>query len=132
MRSSSSPFCLTSPLPLQGHILAAQAIGDVYHWGKGVAVDYSRAMAAYKIAAEAGEALSQYQVGYMHCSGRGVAVDYKQARAWLEKAAAQDDPVAVAQLDCPLVVLPCVAPARDLGITPRPLSYITPSWPTAV
>ena len=55
-------------------------------------------MAAYKIAAEAGEALSQYQVGMMHFDGRGVAVDYKQARAWLEKAAAQDHPNAVGAL----------------------------------
>ena len=60
---SRSPLCPTAPLPLQGHILAAQAIGDVYGWGKGVAIEYPRAMAAYKIAAEAGHALSQYQVG---------------------------------------------------------------------
>ena len=55
-------------------------------------------MAAYKIAAEAGEAVSQHQVGYMYCKGLGVAVDYKQARPWLEKAAAQDFPNAVGQL----------------------------------
>ena len=79
-------------LPVQGHILAAQAIGDVYYWGKGVATDYPRAMAAYKIAAEAGDAMSQHQVGFMYYTARGVAVDYKLARAWFEKAAAQDDP----------------------------------------
>ena len=98
MRSSRSPFYLTALLPLQGHILAAQAIGDAYTWGKGVAIDYSRAMAAYKIAAEAGQALSQFQVGWMYCNGHGVAVDYKQALAWWEKAAAQDDPNGVGQL----------------------------------
>ena len=90
------PDC--APLSLQGHILAAQAIGDTYFWGKGVAIDYPRAMAAYKIAAEAGDAVSQHQVGAMYYMGRGVAVDYKQARAWIEKAAAQDDPDAVATL----------------------------------
>ena len=63
-----------------------------------MAIDYERAMAAYKIAAEAGDALSQHQVGMMYCDGDGVAVDYKQARPWLEKAAAQDYPYAVAQL----------------------------------
>ena len=26
-------------------MLAAQAIGDIYYWGKGVAIDYPRAMA---------------------------------------------------------------------------------------
>ena len=55
-------------------------------------------MAAYKIAAEAGDALSQSQVGFMYYNGLGVAVDYKLARAWLEKAAAQDDPDAVGHL----------------------------------
>ena len=98
MRSSRSPVYLTTPSPLQGHILAAQAIGDVYCWGKGVAIDYARAMAAYKIAAEAGDAQSQHQVGTMYFLGRGIAVDYKQARTWFEKAAAQDQPNAVGQL----------------------------------
>ena len=85
------------PFP-QGHIKAAEFIGFIYHWGHGVAVDYERAMAAYKIAAEAGEATSQWQVGMMYYEGHGVAVDYEQARPWFEKAAAQDHPDAVGQL----------------------------------
>ena len=52
-------------------------------------------MAAYRIAAEADDALGQYQVGMMYCQGRGVAVDFEQGRPWLEKAAAQDHPDAV-------------------------------------
>ena len=89
----------TAPTPFsQGHIGAAEAISDIYYWGKGVAIDYPRAMAAYKIAAEAGDAHSQYEVGYMYCEGLGVAVDYKQARPWLEKALAQDHPHAIGQL----------------------------------
>ena len=47
----------------QGHILAAHMLGDIYHWGQGVAIDYPRAMAAYKVAAEAGDAVSQHQLG---------------------------------------------------------------------
>ena len=82
----------------QGHILAAHMLGDIYHWGQGVAIDYPRAMAAYKVAAEAGDAVSQHQVGFVYCTGPGVAVDYKQARPWLEKAAAQDFPDAIGQL----------------------------------
>ena len=70
----------------------------MYYWGKGVAIDYPRAMAAYKVAAEGGDALSQHQVGHMYLVGFGVAVDYKQARPWIEKAAAQDHPNAVAAL----------------------------------
>ena len=77
-----------------------------------MAIDYPRAMAAYKIAAEAGDALSQYQVGMMYGKGYGVAVDYEQARAWLEKAAAQDDPDAV----------------NGLGLMYYEGKGVTPSW----
>ena len=85
-----------APHPSQGHTQAAELIGCIYYWGQGVAIDYPRAMAAYKIAAEAGNATSQHQVGIMYkLPGYGVAVDYQQARAWLEKAAAQDKPIAV-------------------------------------
>ena len=55
-------------------------------------------MAAYKVAAEAGDALSQNQVGFMYYKGRGVAVGYEQARAWLGEAAAQDYPLAAGTL----------------------------------
>ena len=60
-----------------------------------MAIDYPRAMAAYKVGAEAGDAGSQHQVGSMYYKGQGVDVDFKQARAWAEKAAAQDIPDAV-------------------------------------
>ena len=63
-----------------------------------MAKDYPRALAAYKVGAEGGNALCQWQVAFMYCNGRGVAVDWKHARPWLEKAAAQNDPDAVGQL----------------------------------
>ena len=63
-----------------------------------MAVDYSRAMAAYKVGAEGGDAVCQHQVGMMYYHGDGVSVDNNEARPWLEKAAAQDDPKAVGQL----------------------------------
>ena len=63
-----------------------------------MAIDYSRAMAAYKIGAEGGHAGCQYQVGFMYYDGDGVDVDYAQALPWIGKAAAQDDPSAVGQL----------------------------------
>ena len=82
----------------QGYIKAAEFLGAVYFWGQGVAIDYERAMAAYKVAAETGDAYTQFQLGGMYYEGHGVAVDYKQARAWIEKAAAQDHPAAVSSL----------------------------------
>ena len=63
-----------------------------------MAIEYPRAMAAYKVSAEAGDAACQYQLGCMYLDGDGVDVDYKQARPWLEKAAAQDWLDAVCQL----------------------------------
>ena len=63
-----------------------------------MAIDYPRAMAAYKIAAEAGDAMSQWQVGIMYYCGEGVAVDFEHARPWIEKAAAQDLPDALSLL----------------------------------
>ena len=79
-------YCIIAPTT-QGYVKAALAIGSVHYWGQGVAIDYPRAMAGDKIAAEAGDALSQYQVGAMYFKGRGVAVDYKQARAGLAREA---------------------------------------------
>ena len=73
-------------------------VGTIYHSGMGVAVDHPRSIAAYKIAAEKGVAVCQFQVGFMYYNGRGVDVDYAQARAWIEKAAAQDWPNAVGTL----------------------------------
>ena len=63
-----------------------------------MAIDYARSMAAYKVGAEGGDALCQWQVGFMYCNGLGVDVDYAQALPWIEKAAAQDQPNAVGQL----------------------------------
>ena len=57
-----------------------------------MAVDYPRAMAAYRVGAEGGHDGCQYQVGMMYYNGLGVDVDYAQALPWLEKAAAQDKP----------------------------------------
>ena len=42
-----------------------------------MAIDYARAMAAYKVGAEGGDVVCQYQVGIMYVFGEGVAKDYK-------------------------------------------------------
>ena len=75
--------------------MAAAIIGSIYFHGEGVAVDYKRALPAYKTGAEGGDAHCQNQLGSM-LSGEayGLELDYEQAVVWLEKAAAQDDPAA--------------------------------------
>ena len=78
-----------------------------------MAIDYARAMAAYKVGAERGHAVCLWQVGYMYYTGLGVdVVDYAQARPWIEKAAAQDHPNAVALL----------------GVMYQEGKGVTPSW----
>ena len=82
----------------QGHTEAAVFVGSIYYWGQGVAIDYARAIVAFKVGAEGGNSTDQWTVGHMYYSGRGVDVDYAQALPWIEKAAAQDNPNAVVTL----------------------------------
>ena len=96
---------------MQGHIKAALAVGSTYFWGQGVAVDYPRAMAAYKVGAEGGDAVCQFQVGSMYYFGQGVDVDYEQALPWLQKAAAQDHPDAVSTIGAMYATGQGVAPS---------------------
>ena len=76
--------------------------GYIYYWGQGVAVDYKRALAAYKLGAKGGNAHCQNQLGYMHShEGYGVdPPDLKQALVWYEMAAAQDRPAALVAVGC--------------------------------
>ena len=106
------PLALRAPsLTWQGHVLAGATVANIHFWGQGVAIDYPRAMAAYKFAADrldlgpngynsagSGWSLGQCQIGLMYYSGQGVDVDYEQAAVWLEKAASQDEPEAIGQL----------------------------------
>ena len=72
---------------------------NIYYVGQGVAVDYKRAIAAYKVGAEGGLAWCQNNLGNMFQYGQGIdSPDYEQALVWFEKAAAQDHPYAVGEL----------------------------------
>ena len=73
-------------------------------------VDYPRATEAYKVGAERGDNMCQFQVGTMYYNGRGVDVDYKQAVPWMEKAAAGEYPTAISQLG--------VMYSQGLGVAP--------------
>ena len=115
MRWRHEDFALTRshrPPVWQGHLGAAEAIAGIYFWGQGAAIDYARAMAAYKVGAEGGDAGCQYSLGSIYIHGVGVAVDYQQTRLWLEKAVAQDHPAAV----------------RALGVMYKQGKGVTPSY----
>jgi TPR repeat protein len=61
----------------------------MYSNGYGVAQNYAEALKWYRLAAEQGEAIAQYNLGYMYEYGRGVAKDYTQAMRWYRQAADQ-------------------------------------------
>ena len=98
-RTVASPLSRNdAPTSHQGHVRAATVIGGIYFWGQGVAIDYPRAMALYKVGAAGGSAVCQYQVGFTYYQGRGMDTDYEQALPWLRMAAAQDGPSALGTL----------------------------------
>jgi TPR repeat protein len=66
--------------------------------GRGVAQDDKRAAALFKLAADQGYALAQYQLGGLHIYGCGVAQDDRWAAALLKLAADQGFATAQYQL----------------------------------
>ena len=63
-----------------------------------MAVDHVQAIAGYKVGANAGDPVCQFQVGTMNFRGFGVDVNYEDAWAWFEKSAAQEYADAVQML----------------------------------
>jgi len=62
---------------------------DAYEKG-----DYATALMEFRVLAEQGDAIAQYNLGLMYANGRGVPRDYVQARMWLNLAAAQGNELA--------------------------------------
>jgi TPR repeat protein len=57
-------------------------------------MDYSKAAAWYRMAAEQGDAEAQFRLGRMSYLGQGVPRDYNEAVRWYRMAAEQGDPQA--------------------------------------
>lgn len=51
--------------------------------------DYAEALKCFRLAADKGRAVAQFNVGLMFAAGRGVAQDYAEALKWFRLAAAQ-------------------------------------------
>jgi TPR repeat protein len=56
--------------------------------GHGVPQDYKEAMRWYRLAADQGNALAQFELGSMYDKGLGVPKDYIQAHMWFNLAGA--------------------------------------------
>lgn len=73
----------------QTNTFAQRMLGDCYHDGKGVKVNYDEAIKWYRKAAEQGDAEAQYKLGSCYDNGDGVDVNYDEAVKWYRKAAKQ-------------------------------------------
>ena len=61
----------------------------MYRDGRGVAQDDAEAVRWTRLAADQGDAESQYNLGTYHAIGRGVPQDYVQAHMWFNLAASR-------------------------------------------
>jgi TPR repeat protein len=80
-----------------GYIHAQEAqerLGFMYDTGMGVTRDYAEAMRWYRLAADEGYPVAQWEIGDMYEEGHGVPQDYVEAVRWYRKAADQELPVA--------------------------------------
>lgn len=70
-----------------GDIYSQGMLGDRYYYGKGVEQDYEKAVYWYKLSAEQGVKLAQYNLAGCYELGRGVEQSIEKALEWYRKAA---------------------------------------------
>ena len=88
----------------------------MYHNGRGVDVNYKKAVQWHEKAAEQGVAKAQYNLGLIYNSGYGVGQsDDSTAMRWYAKAAAQGDVDAQARIDGILAKRRASASALDVA-----------------
>ena len=74
------------------------AAGDDYYHGRGVQKNFEQAVYWYRLAAERGSKLAQYNLGVCYEKGQGVTADRMQAAQWYRKAAEQGYTLAMRML----------------------------------
>lgn len=85
-------------LAQQGDATAQTRLAWMHEAGRGVPRDVNEAGRRFQLAAQAGEADAQYALAVMFKTGLGRERDAHQSRHWLERAAAQTHPAALAAL----------------------------------
>ena len=98
---SKTPIKLTKPdagnldikslekMAMEGSVKAQSLLGEAYFHGKGVAIDYEKAVLWLKKAADKGEMTAQGVLGAAYVKGFGVEKDLVKARNLLKKSALQ-------------------------------------------
>ena len=87
-----------SPLAKNGDANSQFALGQIYHQGLGVEIDYNKARMLYLKAANQGHAKSQCNLGVIYANGLGVQQNYTIAVKWFKLSAKQGNPDAKANL----------------------------------
>lgn len=82
------------PFAKRGDSNAQYELGMIYHEGRGVAKDLSRAAWWWRKAAEQGHIKAQYNLGVLYYKGNGVRQDVAKAVMWWRKAAERGHPEA--------------------------------------
>lgn len=82
----------------EGQVSARTRLAWMYEAGRGVERDLAKAAELFMQAAQAHDAEAQFALAVMYRTGRGQPKDRAQFIQWLQKAAAQNYPAAVAAL----------------------------------
>ena len=88
-REETAPAWKGKTWSVQDDVADTLARGSAFYYGTGAPKDLRTAFAHFLKAANAGNAIAQFQVGRMLLSGEGVAKDREVALSWLRKSAAQ-------------------------------------------
>ncbi len=94
LRKAKSDLDSAEGLAEKGYSWAQFDLAIKYDFGRGVAVDYSKAVSWYRKAAAQGHAVAQNNLGVMYALGKGVQKNDAKAVEWFRKAAAQGEPYA--------------------------------------
>lgn len=82
-------FRRLKPLSEAGVAMAQNVLGRMYLSGRGVPLDYDKALALFRSAASQGLPNAKNNLGVMYTAGLGIQQDYIQAVAWFREAANQ-------------------------------------------
>ena len=81
-----------------GDKLAQYWLGDCYHVGRGVSINYNEAYKWYLRSAEQGFDSAQISVAHCYTAAEGVRQDFNKAFSWLKKAVEQNNTDAINNL----------------------------------
>lgn len=108
---------MLTPIAEEGDGEAAEFLGNIYLYGRGVPNDYAAARKWLELAAKQGRAEAQFNLGAIYDKGLGTQHDAAEAAKWFTLAADQRD--AKAQLNIGLYYLTGDGVEKDVAMAER-------------